>query len=130
MRFMFFRVTNPAVLAMVIVLGLAIVFLGSEWRRGWYRLSPDHLARECQGNLGAIALSVKRYQDAHGGTLPVNLALVGTIPTCPSARRDTYASGYAAEAGGYRVSCSGQHHRDAGLAADRPAYDSRLGFLK
>lgn len=124
---------RTGVLTFVIV--LALIVATSEYRKNWYRMAPGTQADACQSSLGAIALGVKHYQDANGGSFPGSLsALVPghleKIPTCPSARRDTYSAGYASVAGGYTVLCTGHHHGSAGLPADRPAYDSRTGFLR
>jgi len=128
-------VTSRIRLAVFIVIGVAVIVLGSPWRTSWYRITPGPVARACESNLGALALALKKYQDDHGGACPVALpALVPQylqqIPTCPSAQRDTYSPGYATDAGAYTVLCRGHNHGEAGLPADRPAYASRTGFLR
>ena len=48
-----------------------------------------------------------------------------SIPTCPSAHRDTYSPGFVyclGCPGTYTVSCSGNWHARAGIASDFPRY--------
>lgn len=52
-----------------------------------------------------------------------------TIPTCPSAGRDTYTESLQLNPKGYTVCCQGTNHEEAGLHHPNfPAYDNESGL--
>ena len=116
----------------------------SAWERAQHRilesLTPGahEAAEQCSHNLAILQTTVELYrgdEEHGGGRLPSTLAdllrVGGTksIPTCPAAGRDTYSAGYRvlAHGEGYRLSCAGNNHRNAGLKAGFPGLDSRFG---
>ena len=125
------------------------MLLGEELPRGrWARIGEALIEQQhrkdldeldlCRRNLAFLAEGVELWQaDSEGGRqLPDSLgglkALPGyqVLPTCPSARRDTYSAGYHLDRARrtYRLACSGAHHRVAGVRSGHPQVDSRWGL--
>jgi len=102
-------------------------FLENHGARGDF--SKAHFY-ECQSNLKNIGtalemykLDKKRYPESLGELAPQYLR---EIPTCPSAKTDTYSKGYETNSRGsaYTVFCSGHHHKDMPLPMNYPRYTS------
>lgn len=64
----------------------------------------------CLRNIQDVSRHLEDYARAHG-TMPPTLAdLKRTLPTCPSAGKDTYSSGYTVSGGFCNLKCSGNYH--------------------
>ncbi|MDQ7827235.1 MAG: hypothetical protein RDV48_30860 [Candidatus Eremiobacteraeota bacterium] len=97
----------------------------------------------CSSNLHSIALSLEKFAEAHEGRYPSSLEelkpdKIREIPTCPSARKDTYSKGYltSADSMTYTIYCSGDYHKfflkshHANHRNGYPQYDSIKGFIE
>ena len=111
----------------------------------------DPLARTPQGRVQLCEKQMKRYKTAlemystdHQGLYPNSLQelsdsylmrtpsdyLLGRIPTCPAARKDTYSFSYkpSADHKKFVLFCKGNWHKEAGLARDFPRWDFAKGM--
>lgn len=107
-------------------------------------IAPNFLRARCQGqstacksNLKNIATALEMFSTDHGGRYPALLSeltpkYVKSIPTCPSAGKDTYSSSYRVrrDPDYFQICCSGTNHADVGLASNQPAYDSVQGLIE
>jgi len=108
----------------------------------------------CKSNLKNIGTACEMYATDNAGRYPKKLSelpikptpkwsYLKTLPTCPAAGKDTYSQTYQVKApkldkNGKIISgkdyiylhCSGHHHKDAGGAANRPAYNSDKGLIE
>lgn len=98
--------------------------------------SPRERVSGCRTNLKNLGLAVEMYSADHEGRFPKTIAaLVPTylksLPSCPSAKTDTYSQTYRATANPSRYSfgCAGSHHAEAGLPAGHPRYTSEEGLI-
>lgn len=106
--------------------------------------TPDSRVRECQARLKLVATALEMWASDHSGHYPDDLrelqpTYLKSLPKCPSAGRDTYRKGYVKGLEAphnesdfpdfYHLACSGHHHKDAGLEANLPALNARLGLL-
>lgn len=102
-----------------------------------HRPRPQAGLTACKSNLKNIATALEMYATDSSGSLPHELGrltpnYLKTIPTCPVARGDTYSTGYEQVAGTpalFTVTCRGSQHVDAGVAVDRPYYNSKTGVV-
>jgi len=100
----------------------------------------DHFSRAraqgqvtaCKSNLKNIRSALEMFSTDHAGRFPARLAEVTpkylkSLPTCPAAGSETCSSTYK---GGqaYYFACGGHHHAEAGVAANKPSYDSEVGL--
>lgn len=89
----------------------------------------------CKSNLKNIGTAAEMFATDHGGKYPQSTSelvpnYLKTIPTCPAAGADTYSATWkaATDPDRFEVACGGNHHADAGLGENSPAYDSKLGL--
>lgn len=94
--------------------------------------SPVERVRVCQANLKAIGTGLEMFTNDHDGHYPATLdqllpVYLQALPACPNIGTDTYSEGYALAESPHNLeklqdyfylSCSGQHHGDAGLQRD------------
>lgn len=92
-------------------------------------------AVSCGVNLRKLGTALETYASREG-RFPPNLARLSpgsltSFPVCPSARRDTYASGYevSPKLDAYTVYCKGFYHHEAGYPQNHPQITSRSGFV-
>jgi general secretion pathway protein G len=101
-----------------------------------YRRSIDKARfNVCQSNLRNLVTALENYHlDNHGypngiaDLLPNNY--INSIPTCPSASRDTYSEGYEYDnvSGEFTIACKGNFHVSIGFAIDQPYYVFSTGM--
>lgn len=91
-------------------------------------------AIDCATNLKHLGMALEMWAVDHDGKYPERLADVTPeyllqMPTCPSARTDTYSHGYSTLPAPrfYQFYCEGLHHGQAGLGENRPFYDGEKG---
>ncbi len=100
--------------------------------------NPDEIAfNECRENLKKISVGLKLYSADHKGTYPKKLSEISPdpryldfVPTCPSASKDTYTSGYqpSRDLKSYKVCCLGHNHKSLMIKEDNPSFDSVTGL--
>lgn len=79
---------------------------------------------------------MEMYSDDWDGQFPDDLSkltpkYLKTIPTCPSAGRDTYTDSLRPGPEGYTVCCQGKNHEGAGLHQPNfPTYDNVKGLTE
>lgn len=88
----------------------------------------------CQSNLRNIATAVNQYE-VEKKVFPTGLTeitpnYIKTIPTCPSAAKDTYTDGYqvSGTSDQYTLQCKGQNHTLVNLGPDEPWYSPERGL--
>ena len=92
----------------------------------------------CKSNLKGIGTALEMYSTDWSGRYPTDLHLLTpnylkTIPTCPSARGQTYISSYRSTSlpDVYTLSCQGMNHWEAGLTEPNlPFYQSVCSCLE
>jgi hypothetical protein len=89
----------------------------------------------CQANMKNISFKMEAYK-FDLCEYPPNLQKLCPnnfrhIPTCPSAKADTYSCSYklAPSGNSYVIYCSGHHHKDCGLKENFPQYYSGVGLV-
>ncbi len=89
----------------------------------------------CKSNMKNIGTALEMWATDYLGQYPQDLEVLAPdylrmIPDCPAAGFDTYSSGYSVSQNRDRFQfyCDGFHHQAAGLAPDRPSYDSQTGL--
>ena len=87
--------------------------------RGQLNRSADLQLEACRGNLAQIAAGLEK-EKASSGVYPKTLGQ--SVPSCPAAGRETYRSGYSAQAGGFTLYCEGRYHSQHFY--DRPYLDA------
>jgi hypothetical protein len=104
-------------------------------------LAPAHARSEgrltaCKATLKNLGIACEMWATDNKGSYPPSLSVLTpnylkTIPTCPTARRDTYSSGYVrgTEPDRYAVWCDSDGHADANQPARFPAFTSTDGLL-
>lgn len=90
----------------------------------------------CKSNLKNIGTAAEMYSTDNSGRYPTKLSqltpnYLRSIPTCPSAGKDTYSASYksAVSPDGFTVACGGSHHTKDGLGPNLPKYTSLQGLL-
>ena len=95
----------------------------------------------CKSNLKNIGTALEMYSTDWSGHYPKDAGALTpnylrTMPTCPSAGRDTYSATYTrveAKEGSwesYKVCCGGENHIAVGIPANYPAYDGISGLTE
>lgn len=100
--------------------------------------NPDETKlNDCKQNLVKISTGLRLFAAENGGKFPKKLAEISPnpkyldfVPTCPSASRDTYTSGYkpAKDLKSYVVYCNGCNHESVLVKENNPAFDSENGI--
>jgi hypothetical protein len=132
------------VVAIVSILGVMVIgILAAILVPNFIRAKAQGQMTACCSNLRNIGTALEMWSSDNKGHYPDRLEQVApsylrTIPTCPSAGIDTYSASYSstkADPGQrtkdfFSVCCKGEHHREAGAAADFPRYNSLEGLNK
>ncbi len=91
--------------------------------------------RLCQLNLMNIGTALEMWATDHNGHYPESLSrltpdYLRLMPTCPSARIDTYSQSYnvAKNPDLYTFYCQGHHHGNANLPKNQPYYSGLTGL--
>lgn len=91
----------------------------------------------CCANLKGIGLALEMYSTDNSGKYPAKLSqlipeYIESIPTCPSAGKDTYSESYRVSKDGnnYSFFCRGHHHKDEGAPENDPSYNSEKGLVR
>lgn len=94
------------------------------------------LVTSCSSNLINLKTAVQMFSTENGGHFPQSLdqlvpKYLKTLPTCPSARRDTYSSAYAVASNpdAFTIVCGGDSHKLA-VPPNFPQYISTRGLLR
>jgi type II secretory pathway pseudopilin PulG len=90
----------------------------------------------CASNQKNIATALEMYASDYSGRYPRQLAplrsaqYLRSIPSCPSARADTYSETYqvSTKPDAFTFFCRGHHHEKAGVGPNLPAYSSHEGL--
>lgn len=90
----------------------------------------------CKSNEKNIATALEMYASDNGGKYPADLKplttgnYLRTIPTCPSASRDTYSESYRMQTAPdvFSFYCSGLNHSPM-LPANLPGYNAERGLI-
>lgn len=100
--------------------------------------NPEEISfNECRENLKKISVGLKLYSADHKGTYPKKLSEISPdpryldfVPTCPSASKDTYTSGYqpSKDLKSYKVCCFGHNHKSLMIKENNPSFDSVTGL--
>lgn len=100
--------------------------------------NPEEISfNECRENLKKISVGLKLYSADHKGTYPKKLSEISPdpryldfVPTCPSASKDTYTSGYqpSRDLKSYKVCCLGHNHKSLMIKENNPSFDSVTGL--
>lgn len=92
---------------------------------------PDSRYSPCLKNLKDIGNTLELYRTDNSGDYPDSLSrltpgYLKTIPTCPSAGRDTYSETYRVnkKTDFVMFSCSGSNHWDSGFPPNFPRYNN------
>ena len=120
---------TPLRSGLAVAFGLLVFFGYTGLNRSW-EVKPA-AERTCRENIRVLGKALREYRKAYQGQTPVELSglvpeYMESLPSCPQAGTDTYSDGYETELGSksFSVYCSGHHHQDQGLEADKPRYDS------
>jgi tRNA A-37 threonylcarbamoyl transferase component Bud32 len=137
--------------AIALISGLAIAFTVTfppPSIRYAREANVRNIMRGCSSNLKSLASALDLYSQDNRGLYPSSLSPVkaslsgGNIPTCPTAGRDTYSTGYRVSADNkvFTVCCSGLNHRGTKYYSqsgyvqvtfpDFPQYDSIKGLIE
>ena len=88
---------------------------------------PQRDYESCQENLKNLATALEMYSTDNSRHYPEKLeqlvpGILKSIPTCPSAKRDTYSKGYklSPDDHHWRISCKGNNHILAGIPSNLP----------
>jgi hypothetical protein len=94
----------------------------------------------CKSNLKNLGTALEMYSCDYDGHYPPTMTLLTPnylriIPECPSAGKDTYSTSYQTRISpdyghSYATDCQGHNHKDAGLPADYPQYNSVQGLIE
>ena len=90
----------------------------------------------CKSNLKNIGTGLEMWSTDYGGEYPDQLGqltpnYLRTIPTCPSAGKDTYSAKYSKSPDKYyEVYCEGDHHQAVGVPANYPRYNGVMGLIE
>ncbi len=94
--------------------------------------------KSCEENLRSLAAACEAWSADHGGLYPKALSelkprYLKRIPSCPTARTDTYSGSYSSSGPGpegvhFWMNCQGHYHTSAGVQANLPGYDSSTGL--
>lgn len=91
----------------------------------------------CKSNLKNVGTALEMYSTDNEGVYPASLPslmpqYLKTVPTCPSARKDTYSASYASHSAPdfYTFFCGGQNHLAASTTANYPQFSSRFGLIE
>ena len=81
-----------------------------------------------------MSTALKMYGEDSQGAHPPALAQLSpqylkAVPTCPTARCDTYSAAYVGAQGAYTLVCGGHHHKAVGRPANYPQYTSAGGLI-
>lgn len=90
----------------------------------------------CKSNLKNIATACELYSCDNTGLYPPSLdrlsPYLGAVPSCPSARRDTYSESYrvATRPDFFTLYCSGLNHQQADTPVNFPQYYIHSCFIE
>jgi hypothetical protein len=95
----------------------------------------------CKSNLKNIGTALEMYATDNHGCYPSALnniqgPYLKTIPTCPTAGRDTYSERYVRhhvdkpQVDAYTVVCTGEWHAGVNLPRNYPQYTSTQGLVQ
>ena len=91
----------------------------------------------CKSNLKNLATGLEMYATDNAGRYPSSLSQLlprqlRVLPTCPSARQDSYSASYQAVAtpDNFSLCCQGHHHKKTRVKPDNPAYNGSIGLLE
>lgn len=97
----------------------------------------EALIGACTSNLKNIGTALEMYSTDNAGRFPTQLssltpAYLKVVPTCPSARKDTYSPTFASATSpdAYTIMCEGHHHAEARCSPNFPQYTSTQGVLQ
>ncbi len=126
------RSTRWCVAALVIQCGLGFFFMA--FSRGGFSRTYGQLT-SCKSNLKNTATALEMYARDHHGAYPLDLSqlvpnYLRILPSCPSARKDTYSVAYHVHGDAYTMFCSGENHARASTPAGYPRYTSREGLIE
>jgi Tfp pilus assembly protein PilE len=116
-------------LTVLLVISVLATIIVMDLRRAYYR---GKLVG-CVSNLRNLATAQnqfivenRKYPDTLAELTPRYIA---SIPTCPSARADTYSTGYVRveDPDRFTLHCKGTNHDDKRLGADEPWYNFDVG---
>jgi type II secretory pathway pseudopilin PulG len=95
----------------------------------------------CKSNCRNIGTALEMYASDFKGQFPPSLDYVTpnylrSIPTCPSAKKDTYSESYTSTIrdlktgtlDSYSFFCQGEYHKIVSNTRDCPRYDSEYGL--
>ena len=101
------------------------------WKAKEIIYPSDVLYEKCTGNMKNVSTALEMYCCNNGGEYPDSLSrltpdYLKTIPTCPSAKKDTYSETYRINRKErfYHFSCGGNNHRNKGLPSNFPRFNS------
>jgi len=101
----------------------------------FYRARHSGQLTACKSNLKNIGTALEMYSTDYKGRYPSSLSYLTpeylrTIPTCPSAGKDTYTGSYLVreKPDTYTFYCKGSHHRNIYSCSNYPQYDSIEGL--
>lgn len=91
----------------------------------------------CSSNQKNLATGLEMYASDYAGLYPRKLGDVRPdylrqIPTCPSAKADTYSETYqvSTKPDSFTFYCRGHHHQKAGLGPNLPSYSTETGLVR
>jgi hypothetical protein len=117
----------------VLITGIVIYFRNRTDNR------PGNYSR-CVSNCQEIERALEMYSTDNNGFFPSKLDILEKeylrhIPTCSSAKADTYSAGYQVcnnpkeKINRYTFYCEGFNHKDVGIKANYPQYNSTDGLI-
>lgn len=105
--------------------------------------ASDRQLELCRKNLEQIVLAVKLFSKQRGRR-PTSLSELTegdsphlkSVPVCPASGSDTYSAGYRLTPESentreteFTLCCKGENHKAAGVPADFPKFDPKVGFV-
>lgn len=97
----------------------------------YLRSISDRQGGKCIANLDIIGRTIIKYKQDKGH-YPVTLSqlipdYLRTIPTCPSAIKDTYTEGYiiSNSLSNFTVYCNGHNHKNLNIHLNYPQFSSK-----
>jgi serine/threonine protein kinase len=141
------RIIFTAVLSVILIISAWAVFRLYEKFNEKQKIETQSVL-SCTSNLFEISMALEAYARDHNGDYPPKLEnlvpkYLKSIPTCPSAGRDTYSRSYLVREAednssgkktrgksksSYLIYCRGDYHKEAGVDQDRPRLEKGKGI--
>lgn len=124
----------PATLGCLLLVGVTVTFVVLP---NFIHCRCGSVLTACKSNLKNLGTGLEMYATDWAGQYPPEIGYITpnylkTIPTCPSAGKDTYSASYQVhhEPEGYTVVCRGCYHHSSIDTPNYPQYTAVQGLIE